>query len=176
MKIGIIGSKNVGKDTIANILERNFLFKKVAFADIIKQEFYKLSGYTEIQFKSSRGTDLEARIRNGLWDYSKNMKDLHGDDYFIKPVLNSLHIYENIVITDVRTKLEFKSIQKHVIFIHIYRNNNFTNIEDSELCVEDVAGCLKFCNNYNNLADLERNFIEFYLNIKEKGMDPDSKT
>ena len=37
MLIGLIGNKRVGKDTIANILVNKYQFKKLAFADPIKE-------------------------------------------------------------------------------------------------------------------------------------------
>ena len=37
MLIGLIGNKRVGKDTVANFLVEGFQFKKLAFADPIKE-------------------------------------------------------------------------------------------------------------------------------------------
>ena len=88
--LGLIGAPGAGKDFLADFLVEKG-FKKFAFADRIKEEYYKIIGITEEAFKSCRETEEEKIIRAGLWKYSDEMKAKYGSLYFIKPEDNTLN-------------------------------------------------------------------------------------
>lgn len=109
MIIGLIGAPESGKDAIANFFIEHKSFKRLAFADKIKEGFYSETGYNEEQFKLSRGTPLELQIRNGLWEYSDKICKKFGPGYFVEQVINNID--DNVVITDVRTDMELDTLE-----------------------------------------------------------------
>lgn len=109
MIIGLIGAPESGKDAIANFFIEHKSFKRLAFADKIKEGFYAETGYNEEQFKLSRGTPLELQIRNGLWEYSDKICKKFGQGYFVEQVISNIN--GNVVITDVRTDIELDTLE-----------------------------------------------------------------
>ena len=102
--LGLIGLPGAGKDFLADLFIKRNNFDKIAFADQIKNEYYKFSGFNENLFKANRNTELEERIRNGLWEYSDKMKKELGNLHFIAPVIELVKNYKKpIFVTDVRT-------------------------------------------------------------------------
>jgi dephospho-CoA kinase len=107
--IGLVGAPASGKDTISKFFVKYKGFRNFAFADKIKEGFYKESGFSEKEFKEARGTDKELKIRNGLWEYSSKICKLNGNDYFVKLVIEEVLKYNNLsIITYLRTDLELK--------------------------------------------------------------------
>ena len=113
LKIGLIGAPGSGKDTFADFLAKHKNFKKLAFANQIKQEYYKVMNLTDEYFKSVRNLPEEKEIRDGLWSYSDQMRKNHGKLHFITPVIEKItSCNENVVITDIRTKDELERAGK----------------------------------------------------------------
>ena len=177
MKIGIIGAPGSGKDMLADFFIKYKGFKRFAFADKIKEEFYKISNYTEQQFKLSRGSELELQIRKELWQHSIE-KTNNNKSYFIDPIIVETNMYDNVVISDVRTQTELDAIKK-TKFIPILILRNFIKELEGELFQEDkvipgtqipinkIIDCPIFWNIYN-IEDNYNNLYKFYNLLKEK--------
>jgi hypothetical protein len=113
MKIGLIGAPGAGKDdVVAHTLVKRHGFRRFAFADRIKEHYYKKIGITEEYFKSIRGTDREQEIRNGLWTFSDVRRAECGPLCFINDVINDAKLCQNAVITDIRTEDELTEVSK----------------------------------------------------------------
>jgi dephospho-CoA kinase len=170
MKIGLIGAPNSGKDVIADFLVKNKGFRKFAFADRIKKEYYATSGYSEEQFKNSRGTELEQIIRIGLWKFSDEKRNEFGNLHFITPVIQEIiDCQTSVVVSDVRTLYEFDQLNKiGSIMIHVYRTVfDLTNeyIPGTRLRTLTTKALLKFYNNYSTLELFQEKLVEFFKEI-----------
>lgn len=188
MIIGLIGTIASGKDAvIAHVLTKNFGFQRFAFADYIKECYYKKQNITEEYFKSCRGTEEENRIREGLWNFSDEMRSKYGDLYFIDPIIEKAKKYKNSIITDIRTKDEFKKVlQNKAKIIIISRdfdikrdiefNKDFpgTRIPNEWIFVFSSYRSNKiylFDNDYDTLEEAREGFEKFFV---EEMMDSDS--
>lgn len=166
MIIGLIGAPGSGKDTIAEFLVKNKGFRKYAFADRIKKEYYAISGYSEEQFKNSRGTELERAIRSGLWKFSDEKRNECGNLYFINPIIQDIiNCQTSIVVSDVRTPDEFDQLNKiGSIMIHVIVKDSISGEYIPETRLETRMVCLlRFYNNYDGLEPLQKN-IEWFFN------------
>ena len=111
MRIGFIGAPGAGKDVLADFFVNNKGFAKFAFADKIKEKFYKRTGLSEEEFKASRGTSLEQQIRKELWAYSAEQTK-QDKLYFISPVVRAIEQTDGpIVVTDIRTIAELQTVE-----------------------------------------------------------------
>jgi hypothetical protein len=143
MRIGFIGAPGAGKDALAEFFVSKKEFKRFAFADQIKEEFYAHSGFNEEEFKNARGTPLEEQIRKGLWAYSAE-KTKEDKLYFISPVMKEIRkTAGSIVITDVRTPRELWAIElgefQPVLILRNYKEElkgDETYIKLEEFCKE----------------------------------------
>lgn len=119
--VALVGPLGAGKDTVAKHLVDRHGFRRFAFADEIKRNYYAANGYSDEQFKASRGTDLEERIRAGLWQYSDRVKREKGPLYFINIVVGAIRdCPDPVVVTDIRTTDELaamRSIGAKVILV-----------------------------------------------------------
>lgn len=175
MKLGIIGAPRAGKDTIASYLVENKGFLRLAFADQIKNEYYKISGFTEYDFK--KRNEKEDEIRNGLWEYSKKAMEQNGQYYFIDQVLEK--VKNNTIITDVRTLNEVFECKKSKIKLFIIIRNvkkelNGYYLLGTKIPLFSIMGTYPiFWNDSNNLNITYQRFEEF---LGGKIMDPDSNS
>jgi hypothetical protein len=183
MKIGLIGAPGSGKDdVVAHVLCNKYGFIKFAFADQIKKCYYNEIGITDEYFKSCRGTPEEEKIRKGLWEFSDKMREEHGHDFFIDPVIKNVVKTNNAVITDIRTKDELiASVGLKPKIIIITRNYNPTEVEfyhnmfpETRIPNRWIYSFLqkgfeeiffKFDNNFNTLEEAREGFALFYKKI-----------
>jgi len=134
--IGLTGPGGSGKDVIASYLVKNQGFKRVAFADKLKELAYELNPEIPELYD-----DLQGVVDNCGWDQGKelspfntlnserypvreylqtlgvSMRTVFGEDFWIDQVgyLVEGHWLEsnkNVVITDVRFPNELKYVQK----------------------------------------------------------------
>lgn len=174
MKIALIGAPGAGKDVVADFLVSKKGFKKLAFADQIKQEYYAATGYSEEQFKNARGTELEHTIRDGLWKYSSKIKKEYGNQYFIDPIIEKLAMTSyNVVVSDARTLDEVKELRKQrTIFVWVIRNyrEDFKDlfIPGTRILVRDAVEYLKFWNDYRNLNETYSGLELFFKELEEE--------
>jgi len=112
MIIGLTGYARSGKDTVANILVKNYGFKRVAFADpirkllyetnpVVKDGDYRLQGVVD-----GYGWDVAKtafpEVRRLLQDLGVGARQVFGEDFWVERSLSSIFEHENAVITDVR--------------------------------------------------------------------------
>lgn len=177
LKIGLIGAPGAGKDVFADFLVKFKGFKKFAFADQIKKEYFTTSDFNEEYFKLVRGTSIEQSIRDNLWAYSDRMRKEYGNLHFITPVVKNIAEYAgNIVITDIRTIDELSEVKKIGVFtIMIVRDlklNVKTNIfPGTRFTFADTFGIPVLWNCLSNIGDTYLDFETFYNKIiikKEK--------
>lgn len=110
--VALVGPLGAGKDTMAQHLVERHGFRRFAFADEIKRNYYAANGYSEEQFKAARGTPLEEEIRAGLWQYSDRIKREKGPLYFINIVVGAIcDCPQPVVVTDIRTREELDAMR-----------------------------------------------------------------
>ena len=189
MKIGLIGAPGVGKDAvISELLVKKYNYIQLAFADHIKECYYKYNNITEEYFKSCRGTPKETEIRQGLWEFSDKMKEKNGDFHFISPIINKAKNIENVVISDIRTIEELVcAMSIHMLIIVIKRGKfkkekNFPGTRISNIIIDQFLTCedtylkpyqfYKFDNDFVSLDVAREQFDIFYK--RRILMDPDS--
>lgn len=143
MLIGLCGFQSSGKDTVADLLIREYGFKKLSFAGALKDIVSILFGWSRIKLEGVTKEDREWREQVDTWWATElNMPQLTpryvlqyfgtelfrknwNSDIWVKIVENKLNQMrlENIVITDCRFTNEFELITKYGgKIIHIYRS------------------------------------------------------
>lgn len=172
LKIGLIGAPRAGKDTFADFLIKFKGFKKLAFADQIKKEYFLVSNFTEEHFK---GTSQEQMIRDDLWAYSDKMRKDYGDLHFINPVIKEMvECSENVVITDIRTVNELLEVKKTGAFIIIIIRDLKLDIlkpyefPGTRLNFIDILGIPVLLNCLSTIDDAYLYFEAFYNKIIKK--------
>lgn len=173
MLIGLIGAPNAGKDVIAEYFVKHKGFKKLAFADKVKEGYFAETGITEEQFKQSRGTKLEQEIRNGLWEYSEKICVQKGRRHFIWRVVEQIESWgNNIVITDIRRELELSVMEDCGANIMFVLRNFKEELEGkvlpgTKLPLSKIIFYNKFWNIHDNLETTYKELDEFYRKIEE---------
>ena len=124
MIIGLAGYARSGKDTVAQILVDNYKFKRVAFADKVREFVYALDLPMDPSFDESVTTKTVVNV-NG-WEKAKNFKtirktlqdvglaarEVFGPDFWVKQAMREISPEDNIVITDVRFPNEAEMVKK----------------------------------------------------------------
>lgn len=181
MIIGLIGAPEAGKDIIANFFVENKLFKRLAFADEIKNGYYSETGYTEEQFKISRGTPLELQIRNGLWEYSARICNEFGKLYFVRKVVDSIG-NDNVVVTDVRTDEELEILENEcnakifLVLRNFRKELSGETLLGTKLKLSRIIHYDKIWNIYNSLDEIYAELHNIFEELQETDMDPDGET
>ena len=118
MIVGLSGYAQSGKDTIANILVEGYGFKRVAFADKIRELLYEMN-------PDFRDTLLRQAVDNFGWDEVKKdasvrrmmqnlgvgARTIFGDAFWINQAMRDLSYDNNFVFTDVRFTNEAEIIK-----------------------------------------------------------------
>ena len=122
---GLIGSPRAGKDEVANFLTETRGFKRLAFADKIKEE----CGISIQDFEMAKINGNISQIRQKLWDYSSNIRKTD-PTYFIRLIIEEATKIDNsVVITDIRTYDEIKAVE-NIGSIYWVINTIECNIDD----------------------------------------------
>jgi hypothetical protein len=119
MIIGLTGYAQSGKDTVAKILVNQYGYKRVAFADKIRELLLEVN---PIMYNGGRlsvlvdnfGWDVakaQPEVRRLLQDLGVGARKLFGDGFWIKQALAPKLTHQNIVVTDVRFINEAEMIQ-----------------------------------------------------------------
>lgn len=119
MIIGLSGYATSGKDTVADVLEKNYNFRRVAFADALKDFSLRVDPLLENGSRLSQLVEeygwsvAKARIetRRFLQETGMAAREHFGHDVWINATHKSLGDYSgNVVFTDVRLKNEAEYI------------------------------------------------------------------
>lgn len=165
MIIGLSGYARSGKDEIANILMQKYRFKRVAFADPIKEFVFRVNPIL------NDGRRLQSVVDSFGWEVTKSRsearrmlqevgvvaRDMFGPNFWVDIALHRFnHHHDDVVISDVRFKNEFNTIKQlggkvyRVSREHAVPVNN--HISETEL---DNAVFDAMIENNGTLQDLE---------------------
>lgn len=133
--IFLSGFKNTGKDSVAKILSEFSTepVLRIAFADILKDEFYPTIGLPEVNHLNET-REIKDQVRPEMIRYGESKKQENGQYYWVKRALDEAlkaeyekkADYPHIVVTDCR-RVEEMMWFKHFKLGHL----------------ADVAGALK---------------------------------
>ena len=176
--VGLIGAPGAGKDdVVSHRLVEKYGFKRLAFADRIKDCYYKEIGIDDTYFKKCRGTKEEEEIRKGLWKYSDKMRKTNGNNYFINPVIQEAIDNKKTVISDIRTKDELNEVllkKPQIIIVtrgkidcNAYNGDFFPETRIPyhliySLLQEFPNVVSEFKNDFNTLEEAHEKFDKFY--------------
>ena len=123
MIIGLTGYAQSGKDTVANILVKNYGYTRIAFADKIREFLYE----TNPMYDSVVGEPLfvRAKVDRDGWEEAKKSpqirrllqnsgvaaRKLFGEDFWVNQAVNGMDIDGSYVIADVRFENEADKIK-----------------------------------------------------------------
>jgi len=115
MIIGLSGYAKVGKDEVAQILVKKYGFKRIAFADPIRELLLEINpilanGYHLKTIINEEGWTLaknKEEVRRLLQELGVGARQVLGDDVWVVAALRKMENFkENYVITDVRFENE----------------------------------------------------------------------
>jgi hypothetical protein len=118
--IGLTGYAQSGKDTLANILMDKYGYRRIAFADTIREFLYEVNpmvacsptGYLKdlVNLVGWDKAKQEPQVRRLLQDLGVTARKLIDEDIWVKIALRNLSAGDRVVITDVRFENEAESI------------------------------------------------------------------
>jgi len=176
MIIGVLGKKNSGKDTVADYLVQYHKFKKISFAEPVKEICKLMFGFNHDQLYGNEkeaisekfgfsprmamqtiGTDL---FRNDIVKYLPSIEDKCWI-YAVKNKIDNIRnedTYQHIVISDVRFQNELNFVHqlngKIIKLIRGESKNDFHSSED----IDSVVG-------YDTLIINDYSFDDLYKEI-----------
>jgi hypothetical protein len=120
--IGLTGYAQSGKDTVANILVEKYGYRRVAFADKIREFLYDVNplvacsptGYLKdlVDLVGWDKAKQENQVRRLLQDLGVSARKVFNEDFWIQAALSDMHPSERIVVTDVRFTNEANYIER----------------------------------------------------------------
>jgi hypothetical protein len=197
MIIGVLGLKGSGKDTIGNYLIENYKFKKLAYADSLKDAICCIFGWDREMMEGITKESREWREEvDPYWGVSpRHMMQKIGTDLFRKHISDDIWIKSlklklkkmdcDIVITDCRFDNEIDLIKElggKVILVErnfpmwkvitsSYRNGIISKSRaESELIKTGIHETEWRCYLYDNIdyfIDNSGEIEELYLNIEK---------
>lgn len=137
MIIGITGKARSGKDTIADVLVKNYGFVKINYADHLKKCTSLLFNFNNDQMYNKEKDIIDVRYNKTprellQWFGTDVMRKQFDNDFWINHVENQ---FDNklLVISDVRFQNEADLIKKYNgIIIKVTRKNALNNDHESE--------------------------------------------
>ena len=127
MIIGLSGYAQVGKDTVANYLIKEHGYRRVAFADPIREALYRLNPKVDIADMS--GVYLSAAVDGLGWENVKvdsedtrrllqTMgtevgREMFGQDFWVYQAFKGVSSEDKVVFTDVRFHNEANHIKSY---------------------------------------------------------------
>lgn len=137
MIIGLSGVAQSGKDTVAELLVLNYSFKRLAFADGIKESLYRLNPVVPV---FEHHAPLQLIVDEKGWDYAKGFnlvrewlqrmgtevgREMFGEDIWVDQAFKQVEPDQRFVFTDVRFPNEARRIKEHGgIMWRINRHNH----------------------------------------------------
>lgn len=177
MIIGLSGYARSGKDEVAKVLVEEYGYKRIAFADKIREFLYETNpqvGGNRLQYLvDNYGWDVaksQPEVRHLLQSIGVGARKIFGEEFWVAQALSQIHFEGNWVITDVRFTNEADRIKQ-------YDNAQVWRIK--RIGVEAVNGHIsehamegypvdKILKNEGTLEDLRalvRTRMEFSLNV-----------
>lgn len=185
MLIGILGYKFSGKDTTADHLVKNYNFKKIAFAQPLKDACRILFNFDEDQLYGNKKEVIDQRwnvtprtvfqyigtemFRNGI---NEIIPDIGNNFWVNLAILNYKNIIkddkeQNVVISDVRFNNEVDAIHKEGgIIIKITRLNLVSNDTHSSENINDIKYDYEIIND-GTLENLYEKIDGIFESIKQ---------
>jgi hypothetical protein len=124
MILGIAGYARVGKDTTADFLVTNHGFKKMSFADPMREALLRLNPLITI---SGNYVELATAVRLSGWEELKTLspdvrplmqrlgtevgRNMFGQNFWVDLALKEAQKHENVVFADVRFQNEAQAIK-----------------------------------------------------------------
>lgn len=130
MIVGLSGYARSGKDTVAEYLVDNYGFKRVAFADAIKDALLAINPHIPNLYRLDDSVELEGWEVAKLNPYVRSMlqalgvyaRDNWGENFWIDQAVKKIdslrgenYSLNNVVITDVRFPNEYDAISNWTI-------------------------------------------------------------
>lgn len=122
--IGLTGYAQSGKDTLANILVEKYGYRRVAFADAIRDFLYEVNPI--IGFTATEPSYLRTRVDRDGWEETKkspevrrllqdigvSARKLFGENFWVNQALGPMALaHPKIVVTDVRFTNEANTLK-----------------------------------------------------------------
>lgn len=114
--IGLTGYAQSGKDTLANILMDKYGYRRIAFADTIREFLYEVNpmvacsptGYLKdlVNLVGWDKAKQEPQVRRLLQDLGVAARKLIDEDIWVTIALRNIDAEDRVVITDVRFENE----------------------------------------------------------------------
>ena len=119
--IGLVGYSQSGKDTVADILVKNYGYTRVAFADKIREFLYGLNpmvacsptGYLQdlINLVGWDDAKQEPQVRKLLQNLGNSARKTIDENVWVTLALGNIDTNQRVVITDVRFENEAMMIK-----------------------------------------------------------------
>lgn len=138
MIIALFGPPGAGKDTVGKILVEQYAYRRVAFADKVRELTLRLHGDTKINTEYKEWHQLKWLVDTLGWDHCKRnfeqvrrllervgdgCREVLGNDLWLNQVALDLMSGHNIVVTDMRKHNEMRVLAFYdARFWHITRN------------------------------------------------------
>jgi len=167
MIIGLSGYARTGKDTVAEILIRKYGYRRIAFADKIKEALITLNPIVVPEI----GLHLAEYVNDFSWEVAKNTpevrrllqvmgtevgRNLLSQDIWVEAALKDVRAGEKIVLTDVRFPDEADAVKW--LFGEVWRIERkgvlATNSHKSESALDEWIFD-RIIDNSGTLEDLE---------------------
>lgn len=137
--IGLMGYARSGKDTIAKSLIDRLGFKRLSFADIMKEdlnEFFKTQvwedlknqninlEFEDIDFLNPKTSEIKETLRPYMIWFGEKMKEINGPHHWTNRAFSKIEeCDQKLVITDVRRINELEIFKNNKEFQRIRYNN-----------------------------------------------------
>jgi hypothetical protein len=145
-----MGYARSGKDTIAKFLVSRLGFKRISFADTLKEdlnEFFKVQVWEDLQnkgiqikfedvdFLNPRDSETKEILRPYMIWFGEKMKELNGPHHWTNRAFSKIiESDQKLVITDVRRKNELEIFKNNKEFQRIRKQNR----EDLSLEISSI--------------------------------------
>ena len=112
--IGLTGYAQSGKDTVAQFLVNKYGYRRIAFADKIRDFLYDLNPQIKVGYDGV--SNIRILVDNDGWDTTKQIpqvrqllqdigvsaRNIFGENFWVDQALESIKPGEKVVVTDVR--------------------------------------------------------------------------
>jgi dephospho-CoA kinase len=155
MIIGLSGYAQTGKDTVAEHLTGKYGYRRVAFADPIRQALYRLDPI--ISLGEFAGVHLSQAVDGLGWEEVKRQsaetrrllqvlgtevgREMFGQDFWVNQGMRNAGKFDKVVLTDVRYPNELRAIKaREGIVIRIVKpGTGAVNGHNSETALDNFS-------------------------------------